>query len=89
VCFAGHIISDVDKVVDDLKAHFELPGPHLIFFTADPDPGTGIAWCPDCARSEDVIREEVLGSGGSLLEVQVRKTIKIATMIDTRFQSGD
>eukprot|EP00884_Botryococcus_braunii_P014154 jgi/Botrbrau1/2273/Bobra.101_2s0096.1 len=65
------LVSNVSKFDDGVAALATLPKPHVVFFTADVDPSSGQAWCPDCARSEEVIRQGVLATGGSILEVQV------------------
>lgn len=49
-----------------------LPEPHYILFTADPDPETGVPWCPDCARCLGGALSRVAEVGGTLLEVQVQ-----------------
>mmetsp|Transcript_953 Transcript_953/g.2942 ORF Transcript_953/g.2942 Transcript_953/m.2942 type:complete len:135 (-) Transcript_953:227-631(-) len=47
------------------------PGPHYVVFTADPDPDTGVLWCPDCARALPAARKLVAETGGTLLQVNV------------------
>eukprot|EP00873_Tetraselmis_striata_P038822 jgi/Tetstr1/459086/TSEL_004536.t1 len=47
------------------------PGPHYVVFTADPDPETGLSWCPDCRRALPAARRLVAEKGGTLLEVNV------------------
>lgn len=72
LAWSGSLLTNVAEFESKIPALLELRGPHVVFFTADPDPTTGRPWCPDCARSEGAIREEVETSGGSLLEVQVK-----------------
>jgi hypothetical protein len=40
-------------------------------FVADPDPATGVSWCPDCVRSVPAVRRTLAERGASLLEVLV------------------
>jgi hypothetical protein len=42
-----------------------------VVFTADPDPFTGMSWCPDCVRSVPTVRRLMREAGASLLEVEV------------------
>ncbi|GFR48086.1 hypothetical protein Agub_g9925 [Astrephomene gubernaculifera] len=51
----------------ELLDHVE---PHFVVFTSGLDE-SGRPWCRDCAAALPIIREVVLGSGGSLLEVSV------------------
>lgn len=48
-----------------------LPAPRYIVFTADPDPATGLPWCPDCVRAVPAVRRTMEAQGASLLEVGV------------------
>lgn len=49
----------------------ELPGPHYVLFTADPDPTTGVSWCPDCVRCSPAVKNVMADKKASLLEVLV------------------
>lgn len=42
-----------------------------MLFTADPDPATGVSWCPDCVRSVPAVRRTMESEGAALLEVGV------------------
>lgn len=63
---------DTETLDAGLARLISHPGPHYVFFNADPDAEKGgQAWCPDCARCESVVRDEVAATGGTLLEVRV------------------
>lgn len=49
----------------------ELPGPHYVLFMADPDPATGVSWCPDCVRCGPAVKNVMADKKASLLEVLV------------------
>lgn len=49
----------------------QLPAPRYVLFTADPDPATGVSWCPDCVRSVPAVRRTMESEGAALLEVGV------------------
>ncbi|GIL73773.1 hypothetical protein Vretimale_5360 [Volvox reticuliferus] len=61
--------SEYKQVVPELLEHAE---PHFVAFTSGVD-NQGRPWCGDCAAAMPIIREVVLGAGGSLLEVSVGK----------------
>lgn len=60
--------ADLDTGIQKLE---RLPAPRYIVFTADPDPATGLAWCPDCVRALPAVRRTMEDRGASLLEVGV------------------
>lgn len=49
----------------------QLPGPHYVLFMADPDPSTGVSWCPDCVRCGPAVKNVMADKKASLLEVLV------------------
>lgn len=49
----------------------QLPGPHYVLFMADPDPATGVSWCPDCVRCGPAVKGVMAEKKASLLEVLV------------------
>lgn len=49
----------------------DLPGPHYVLFMADPDPATGVSWCPDCVRCGPAVKEVMADKKAALLEVLV------------------
>jgi hypothetical protein len=49
----------------------KLPAPRYVVFTADPDPVTGVPWCPDCVLSVPAVRRVLEDRGAALLEVGV------------------
>ncbi|KAG2486528.1 hypothetical protein HYH03_014829 [Edaphochlamys debaryana] len=57
--------SEYKARLQELVDHAE---PHYVAFTSGVDEN-GISWCPDCQKVMPIIREVVLSSGGSLLEV--------------------
>jgi hypothetical protein len=59
------------EVEDGLKKLQQLPGPHYVLFTADPDPATGVSWCPDCVRCSPAVKRVMAEKKASLLEVLV------------------
>lgn len=42
-----------------------------MLFTADPDPTTGVSWCPDCVRCSPAVKNVMADKKASLLEVLV------------------
>eukprot|EP00199_Chlamydomonas_sp_CCMP681_P005328 CAMPEP_0119107148 /NCGR_PEP_ID=MMETSP1180-20130426/8489_1 /TAXON_ID=3052 ORGANISM="Chlamydomonas cf sp, Strain CCMP681" /NCGR_SAMPLE_ID=MMETSP1180 /ASSEMBLY_ACC=CAM_ASM_000741 /LENGTH=137 /DNA_ID=CAMNT_0007092593 /DNA_START=83 /DNA_END=496 /DNA_ORIENTATION=+ len=65
-----HMLANMQDYQEKRTALLAQPGQHYILFTADPDPTTGLAWCPDCVRSEPSVRA-VTTRAGSLLECRV------------------
>ncbi|EFJ42501.1 hypothetical protein VOLCADRAFT_107196 [Volvox carteri f. nagariensis] len=59
--------SEYKSVLPELLDHAE---PHFVAFTSGLN-SEGRPWCPDCSAAMPIIREVVLGAGGSLLEVSV------------------
>lgn len=59
------------ELEDGLKRLQQLPGPHYVLFTADPDPTTGVSWCPDCVRCSPAVKGVMAEKKASLLEVLV------------------
>ncbi|GLC34863.1 Thioredoxin domain-containing protein 17 [Pleodorina starrii] len=63
-----HRVVDYTEYKDFLPELLEHAEPHFVAFTSGVD-SEGRPWCPDCAAAMPLIREVVLGAGGSLLEV--------------------
>lgn len=59
------------ELEDGLKRLQQLPGPHYVLFTADPDPATGVSWCPDCVRCSPAVKRVMSEKKASLLEALV------------------
>jgi hypothetical protein len=49
----------------------QLPGPHYVFLTSDPDPTTGVPWCPYCALYPPAVKKVMADKEANLLEVMV------------------
>ncbi|KAF8064576.1 thioredoxin-like protein Clot [Scenedesmus sp. PABB004] len=60
--------TQLDEGVERLLAQ---AGPHYVLFVADPDPATGVSWCPDCVRCGPAAKRVAADRGAALLEVLV------------------
>jgi hypothetical protein len=69
-CDHGSLLTDPSSILAVVRL-LQLPGPHYVIFTADSDPFTGNAWCPDCVRTVPAVRRMMHSAGASLLEVEV------------------
>ncbi|PNW76053.1 hypothetical protein CHLRE_12g549500v5 [Chlamydomonas reinhardtii] len=63
-----HKVVEHQHYREHLQELMEAAEPHFVLFTSGVS-SDGSPWCPDCSKSNPIIREVIFAAGGSLLEV--------------------
>eukprot|EP01091_Cochliopodium_minus_P003296 TRINITY_DN1313_c0_g1_i1.p1 TRINITY_DN1313_c0_g1~~TRINITY_DN1313_c0_g1_i1.p1 ORF type:complete len:132 (+),score=28.59 TRINITY_DN1313_c0_g1_i1:8-403(+) len=64
--------SEFDKVISENESNQNL----FVYFRAETDPNTGLSWCPDCVKSDPVVKNvfENAPRGTTLIRCNIKRS---------------